>query len=116
MVKQIKSKEVLLSTSAPIAQVESAPTAPMFRLYLGSSATRSVKPSKKQRERGLPYGRWIVGGASNGLWLEREVTMGHGTEPDGRAYVDVSASVIERVIALKERLGIELSYVELPKV
>lgn len=109
----------VVAETAPIVIAETipAPIAPavqdnapkLFRVAL-KSYTDSHKPSKEQKARGVTYGRFIVGGASNGLWLEKHRVHAYGTDASG-PYVILTEKDIERVKLLKDRTGIELAYV-----
>lgn len=97
------------TTPAPIAPAVQDNAPKLFRVAL-KSYTDSHKPSKEQKARGVTYGRFIVGGASNGLWLEKHRVHAYGTDAVG-PYVIVTEKDIERVKLLKDRTGIDLAYV-----
>lgn len=105
-------KSEVLAVSASIATVETAPIAQKvkgLRAYLPTGHfTESNKPSKSQTLRKVAYGRFIVGGSTNGLWLEKDKLLAYGRDEQG-TWVVLRESDADRLSALHTRLGISIA-------
>ena len=96
--------------------VKTPMSAKLYRVILSKGTyTETDKPSKlqaflAQTRKGLPMGRFIVGGGQAGLWFEKHLLASYGSGKDGAAYVIVAQDPKERLAALKLRTGITCAY------